>query len=89
MVGCYGNKGIIFCILFIEDMFYFFDGCFIDIVFNFLGVFFWMNVGQVFECLLGWVGENFGVCFKIIFFDEMYGEEVFWDMVYGLLEEVF
>lgn len=44
-MGWYGNKGIILRILFIEDMFYLFDGIFIDVVLNLLGVFFWMNVG--------------------------------------------
>lgn len=45
MVGCYGNKGVIFCILFEEDMLFMLDGIFVDIMFNLLGVLFCMNIG--------------------------------------------
>lgn len=45
MVGCYGNKGVILCILFEEDMFYLSDGMLIDIMLNLLGVLFCMNIG--------------------------------------------
>ena len=75
MAGRHGNKGIISRILPIEDMPYLPDGRPMDIVLNPLGVPSRMNVGQVFECLLGWAGENLGVRFKITPFDEMYGEE--------------
>ena len=63
------------------------DGRPMDIVLNPLGVPSRMNVGQVFECLLGWAGENLGVRFKITPFDEMYGEESSRKTVHGLLEK--
>ncbi|MGJ3248456.1 MAG: DNA-directed RNA polymerase subunit beta [Elainellaceae cyanobacterium] len=75
MAGRHGNKGIISRILPIEDMPYLPDGRPVDIVLNPLGVPSRMNVGQVFECLLGWAGEVLDVRFKMIPFDEMYGEE--------------
>jgi DNA-directed RNA polymerase subunit beta len=58
MAGRHGNKGIISRILPVEDMPYLPDGSPVDIVLNPLGVPSRMNVGQVFECLLGWAGEN-------------------------------
>jgi DNA-directed RNA polymerase subunit beta len=75
MAGRHGNKGIISRILPAEDMPYLPDGTPLDIVLNPLGVPSRMNVGQVFECLLGWAGHNLDVRFKMIPFDEMYGEE--------------
>ncbi|MGF1536801.1 MAG: DNA-directed RNA polymerase subunit beta [Elainellaceae cyanobacterium] len=75
MAGRHGNKGIISRILPVEDMPYLPDGTAVDIVLNPLGVPSRMNVGQVFECLLGWAAENLGVRFKVTPFDEMYGEE--------------
>ncbi|WP_147070194.1 DNA-directed RNA polymerase subunit beta [Microcystis aeruginosa] len=86
MAGRHGNKGIISRILPLEDMPYLPDGRAVDIVLNPLGVPSRMNVGQVFECLLGWAGENLGVRFKITPFDEMYGEEASRLTVHGLLE---
>jgi len=75
MAGRHGNKGIISRILPKEDMPYLPDGTPVDIVLNPLGVPSRMNVGQVFECLLGWAGHNLGVRFKMVPFDEMYGAE--------------
>lgn len=75
MAGRHGNKGIISRILPGEDMPYLPDGRPVDIVLNPLGVPSRMNVGQVFECLLGWAGSNLGMRFKMIPFDEMYGAE--------------
>jgi DNA-directed RNA polymerase subunit beta len=75
MAGRHGNKGIISRILPVEDMPYLPDGTPLDIVLNPLGVPSRMNVGQVFECLLGWAGHNLDARFKMIPFDEMYGEE--------------
>ena len=75
MAGRHGNKGIISRILPVEDMPYLPDGTPVDIVLNPLGVPSRMNVGQVFECLLGWAAENLNVRFKVTPFDEMYGEE--------------
>lgn len=87
MAGRHGNKGIISRILPAEDMPYLPDGSPVDIVLNPLGVPSRMNVGQVFECLLGWAGHNLGVRFKITPFDEMYGEESSRRIVHGKLQE--
>lgn len=87
MAGRHGNKGIISRILPVEDMPYLPDGSPVDIVLNPLGVPSRMNVGQVFECLLGWAGENLGLRFKITPFDEMYGEESSRTIVHGKLTE--
>lgn len=87
MAGRHGNKGIISRILPAEDMPYLPDGSPVDIVLNPLGVPSRMNVGQVFECLLGWAGQNLGVRFKITPFDEMYGEESSRRIVHGKLQE--
>ncbi|MBE9040318.1 DNA-directed RNA polymerase subunit beta [Oscillatoriales cyanobacterium LEGE 11467] len=76
MAGRHGNKGIISRILPIEDMPYLPDGTPVDIVLNPLGVPSRMNVGQIFECLLAWAGENLGARFKIVPFDEMHGAEM-------------
>ncbi|HEY9763159.1 MAG TPA: DNA-directed RNA polymerase subunit beta [Trichocoleus sp.] len=87
MAGRHGNKGIISRILPIEDMPYLPDGTPIDIVLNPLGVPSRMNVGQVFECLLGWAAENLDARFKVIPFDEMYGEEASRNSTHGKLQE--
>ena len=86
MAGRHGNKGIISRILPKEDMPYLPDGTPLDIVLNPLGVPSRMNVGQVFECLLGWAAENLNARFKIVPFDEMYGEEASRELVHGQLE---
>jgi DNA-directed RNA polymerase subunit beta len=62
------------------------DGTPLDIVLNPLGVPSRMNVGQVFECLLGWAAENLNARFKIVPFDEMYGEEASRELVHEQLE---
>ncbi|MBD2259821.1 DNA-directed RNA polymerase subunit beta [Pseudanabaena sp. FACHB-2040] len=87
MAGRHGNKGIISRILPIEDMPYLPDGSTVDIVLNPLGVPSRMNVGQVFECLLGWAAENLDVRFKVIPFDEMYGQEASRNSTHGKLQE--
>ncbi|HAZ44704.1 MAG TPA: DNA-directed RNA polymerase subunit beta [Cyanobacteria bacterium UBA11371] len=85
MAGRHGNKGIISRILPIEDMPYLPDGTAVDIVLNPLGVPSRMNVGQVFECLLGWAGRCLGVRYKIVPFDERYGAEASRMTVHGKL----
>ena len=87
MAGRHGNKGIISRILPLEDMPYLPDGRCVDIVLNPLGVPSRMNVGQVFECLLGWAGAHLGMRFKVTPFDEMYGSEASRETVHGLLQE--
>jgi DNA-directed RNA polymerase subunit beta len=75
MAGRHGNKGIISRILPRQDMPYLPDGTPVDLVLNPLGVPSRMNVGQIFECLLGLAAENLDKRFKIIPFDEMNGAE--------------
>jgi DNA-directed RNA polymerase subunit beta len=75
LAGRHGNKGIISRILPSQDMPYLPDGTPVDIIFNPLGVPSRMNVGQVFECLLGLAGEQLGKRFKVLPFDEVYGPE--------------
>ena len=75
LAGRHGNKGIISRILPQQDMPYLPDGTPVDIIFNPLGVPSRMNVGQVFECLLGFAGEKLGSRFKVSPFDEIYGNE--------------
>ena len=87
MAGRHGNKGIISRILPIEDMPYLPDGKPVDIVLNPLGVPSRMNVGQVYECLLGWAAENLNVRFKVVPFDEMHGEEKSRETVHGKISE--
>lgn len=69
VVNCYGNKGVVFKIVCFEDMFYFEDGIFVDIVFNLLGVFLCMNFGQIFEIYFGEVVCLIGQKFEILVFD--------------------
>ena len=75
LAGRHGNKGIISRILPQQDMPYLPDGTPVDIIFNPLGVPSRMNVGQVFECLLGFAGQKLGSRFKVSPFDEIYGHE--------------
>ena len=75
MAGRHGNKGIISKILPRQDMPYLPDGTPIDIILNPLGVPSRMNVGQIFECLLGLAADQLDVRFKVVPFDEMYGPE--------------
>ena len=75
LAGRHGNKGIISKILSKQDMPYLPDGTPVDIIFNPLGVPSRMNVGQVFECLLGLAGQKLGNRYKVASFDEIYGKE--------------
>jgi DNA-directed RNA polymerase subunit beta len=75
LAGRHGNKGIISKVLSRQDMPYLPDGTPVDIIFNPLGVPSRMNVGQVFECLLGLAGSTLGKRYKVLPFDEIYGEE--------------
>ena len=87
MAGRHGNKGIISKILPRQDMPYLPDGTPIDMVLNPLGVPSRMNVGQIFECLLGLAGKQLDQQFKIIPFDEIYGPEASRSLVYSKLFE--
>ncbi len=75
IAGRHGNKGIISRVLPIENMPYLPDGTPVDVVLNPLGVPSRMNVGQVFECMLGWAADHLRVRFKLMPFDEMHGLE--------------
>ena len=76
IAGRHGNKGIISRILPRQDMPFLPDGTPVDILLNPLGVPSRMNVGQLYECLLGLAGDRLNSRFKILPFDEMYGLEV-------------
>jgi len=85
VAGRHGNKGIVSRILPVEDMPFLPDGRPLDLVLNPLGVPSRMNVGQIFECLLGWAGDTLGARFKCVPFDEMHGAEMSRETVHGML----
>nr|YP_009392481.1 RNA polymerase b-subunit [Caloglossa monosticha]ARW61043.1 RNA polymerase b-subunit [Caloglossa monosticha] len=87
MSGRHGNKGIISRILCRQDMPFLPDGTPVDIILNPLGVPSRMNVGQLFECLLGLAGAYLNKRFKIMPFDEMYGIEASRVLVNNKLKE--
>ncbi|MDL2241310.1 DNA-directed RNA polymerase subunit beta [Bacteroidales bacterium OttesenSCG-928-L03] len=69
MAGRHGNKGIVSRIVRDEDMPFLEDGSIVDIVLNPLGVPSRMNLGQIFETVLGWSGKNLGLKFATPIFD--------------------
>ena len=69
MAGRHGNKGIVSRIVRDEDMPFLEDGSIVDIVLNPLGVPSRMNLGQIFETVLGWAGKNMNVKFATPIFD--------------------
>lgn len=69
MAGRHGNKGIVSRIVRQEDMPFLSDGTPVDIVLNPLGVPSRMNLGQIFETVLGWAGKELGVKFATPIFD--------------------
>ena len=69
MAGRHGNKGIVSNIVRKEDMPFLPDGTPVDIVLNPLGVPSRMNLGQIYETVLGWAGEELGVKFATPIFD--------------------
>ncbi|MFT4222421.1 DNA-directed RNA polymerase subunit beta [Dysgonomonas sp.] len=69
MAGRHGNKGIVSRIVRQEDMPFLPDGTPVDIVLNPLGVPSRMNLGQIFETVLGWAGKELGVKFATPIFD--------------------
>jgi DNA-directed RNA polymerase subunit beta len=87
IAGRHGNKGIISRIMPIQDMPYLPDGTLVDIIFNPLGVPSRMNVGQIFECLLGFAGDQLNERFKILPFDEMYSLEASRILINSKLKE--
>ena len=69
MAGRHGNKGIVSRVVRQEDMPFLADGTPVDIVLNPLGVPSRMNLGQIFETVLGWAGKELGVNFATPIFD--------------------
>ncbi len=69
MAGRHGNKGIVSKIVRSEDMPFLADGTPVDIVLNPLGVPSRMNLGQIYETVLGWAGKKLGKRFKTPIFD--------------------
>lgn len=87
IAGRHGNKGIVSKILSIEDMPYFPDGTSIDMILNPLGVPSRMNIGQIFESLLGFIGAKLNKKFKVLPFDEICGYEASRSLVFSKLYE--
>ena len=69
MAGRHGNKGIVAKIVRAEDLPFMEDGTPVDIVLNPLGVPSRMNLGQIYETILGWTGKKLGVKFATPIFD--------------------
>ena len=69
MAGRHGNKGIVAKIVRAEDMPFLPDGTPVDIVLNPLGVPSRMNLGQIYETVLGWAGQELGLKFATPIFD--------------------
>jgi DNA-directed RNA polymerase subunit beta len=69
MAGRHGNKGIVARIVRDEDMPFLEDGTIVDIVLNPLGVPSRMNLGQIYETVLGWAGQKLGEKFFTPIFD--------------------
>ncbi|HBH06847.1 MAG TPA: DNA-directed RNA polymerase subunit beta [Flavobacteriales bacterium] len=76
MAGRHGNKGIVARIVRQEDMPFLEDGTPVDIVLNPLGVPSRMNLGQIYETILGWAGERLGRKFATPIFDGASIEEI-------------
>jgi len=76
MAGRHGNKGIVARIVREEDMPFLEDGTPVDIVLNPLGVPSRMNLGQIYETVLGWAGKNLGIKFATPIFDGATQEEI-------------
>ena len=76
LAGRHGNKGIVSRIVRVEDMPFLPDGTPVDIVLNPLGVPSRMNLGQIFETVLGWAGEKLGMKFATPIFDGASQEEI-------------
>ncbi|MBQ0151152.1 MAG: DNA-directed RNA polymerase subunit beta [Bacteroidales bacterium] len=69
MAGRHGNKGIVAKIVRREDMPFLEDGTPVDLVLNPLGVPSRMNLGQIYETVLGWAGKKLGLKFSTPIFD--------------------
>ena len=76
MAGRHGNKGIVANIVRAEDMPFLEDGTPVDIVLNPLGVPSRMNLGQIYETVLGWAGEKLGLKFATPIFDGAHPSQI-------------
>ena len=76
MAGRHGNKGVIAKIAPVEDMPFLDDGTPVDLLLNPLGVPSRMNLGQIYETLLGWAGDKLGVKYSTPIFDGASLEDV-------------
>ena len=76
MAGRHGNKGVVAKVVPIEDMPFMEDGTPVDIVLNPLGVPSRMNLGQIYETILGWAGKRLGVKFATPIFDGAKSDDV-------------
>jgi DNA-directed RNA polymerase subunit beta len=76
MAGRHGNKGIVARIVREEEMPFLQDGTPVDIVLNPLGVPSRMNIGQIYETVLGWAGQNLGEKYATPIFDGATIEEI-------------
>jgi DNA-directed RNA polymerase subunit beta len=76
MAGRHGNKGVVAKVVPVEDMPFLPDGTSVDIILNPLGVPSRMNLGQLYETALGWVGKTLGVKFATPIFDGAKVEDV-------------
>jgi DNA-directed RNA polymerase subunit beta len=85
VAGRHGNKGVVSRILPREDMPYMPDGTPIDMVLSPLGVPSRMNVGQLFECLLGLAGSYLNNHYRIMPFDERFEREASRKLVFSEL----
>jgi len=76
LAGRHGNKGIVSRIVRMEDMPFLEDGTAVDVVLNPLGVPSRMNLGQIFETVLGWAGQKLGCKFATPIFDGAKTDEI-------------
>jgi DNA-directed RNA polymerase subunit beta len=76
MAGRHGNKGIVAKVVRDEDMPFLEDGSVVDIVLNPLGVPSRMNLGQIYETVLGWAGKELGKKYSTPIFDGANLEEI-------------
>lgn len=76
LAGRHGNKGIVSSIVKVEDMPFLEDGTPVDIILNPLGVPSRMNLGQIFETVLGWAGKKMGVKYATPIFDGASMQEI-------------
>lgn len=88
MAGRHGNKGVVAKVIPAEDMPFLEDGTPVDIVLNPLGVPSRMNLGQIYETILGWAGNKLGVKFATPTFDgATYADIQEWLQKAGLPED--